>query len=84
MPTTTHLHIFVNRRKIELDTADLSGADLLAKAGFEGETWDLLQLQGEGDRTGGTVVMFDQPLTVKNGDRFRVIPGNRTFGCSEV
>jgi hypothetical protein len=76
----TKIEIFVNRRKLELHVTDLTGATLLVDAGFDGEGWDLLQLQGEGDPTGGEVVQADQPLHLKNGERFRVIPGNRTFG----
>lgn len=74
------LHVFVNRRKVDLPTAQLTGEQILRAAGFEGREWDLLRLQGEGDPTGGTVVLFDQVLTVHNGEHFRVIPGNRTFG----
>lgn len=74
------IHIFVNRRKLALDNPDLTGAQLLDKAEFEGTDWDLLQLQGEGDPTGGTLIMADQELTLKEADRFRVVPGNRTFG----
>jgi hypothetical protein len=76
------LHVFVNRRKLDLDADSMTGAELLSKAGFEGTAWDLLQLKGEGDPTGGEVVLAAQELTLKNGDRFRVIPGNRTFGSS--
>ncbi len=75
------IHIFVNRRKIEIDSAEITGEQLLAKAGFAGKDWDLLRLQGEGDPTGGTLVMWDQVITLKNGEHFRVIPGNRTFGA---
>jgi hypothetical protein len=75
------IHVFVNRRKLDLETDSLTGAELLSAAGFEGTTWDLLQLQGEGDPSGGEVVLAAQQLTLKNGDRFRVIPGNRTFGA---
>jgi hypothetical protein len=78
--TGVKVHVFVNRRKIDLDTDSMTGAELLRVAGFEGQEWDLLQLQGEGDPTGGELVMFDKVLELKNGDRFRVIPGNRTFG----
>lgn len=77
----TKVQIFVNRRKLELHETDVTGAKLLEEAGFEGTEWDLLQLQGEGDPTGGQLVQADQPLHLKNGDRFRVIPGNRTFGA---
>jgi hypothetical protein len=75
------VHVFVNRKKVELDSTTVTGAELLRDAGFEGTHWDLFQLQGEGDPTGGELVLADQPLQLKNGDRFRVIPGDRTFGA---
>jgi len=74
------LHVFVNRQKVELDQEEITGEELLQRAGFAGREWDLLKLQGEGDPTGGEVVLFNQTIKVKNGDHFRVIPGNRTFG----
>jgi hypothetical protein len=75
------VHVFVNRKKVEVGTEQITGAELLEAGGFEGQGWDLLALQGEGDPTGGELIMFDRVLELKNGDRFRVIPGNRTFGC---
>lgn len=75
------IHVFVNRKKLDLDRSQLTGAELLAAAGFEGQAWDLLRLQGEGDPTGGTLIMWNENIEVKNGDHFRVIPGNRTFGA---
>jgi hypothetical protein len=75
-----HIHIFVNRRKIPIEDPTVTGAQLLDLADFEGTQWDLLQLQGEGDPSGGTVILADQQLTLHNADRFRVVPGNRTFG----
>ena len=80
MPATTKIHIFVNRRKIDLDLEELTGEQLLRAADFEGNQWDLFMLQGEGDPSGGELILFNQAITVKNGDHFRVIPGNRTFG----
>lgn len=79
--TKVAVHVFVNRKKVDLPADRMTGAELLQRAGFEGQGWDLFKLQGEGDPTGGDLVMFDQILDLKNGDRFRVIPGNRTFGC---
>lgn len=73
-------HIFVNRRKLDLEQAEMTVAELVTAAGFEGQGWDVLQLQGEGDPSGGTLLQFNEPLHLKNGDRFRIIPGNRTFG----
>lgn len=74
------VHVFVNRRKVDLPSEQVTGKEILEAAGFTGQGWDLLQLQGEGDPTGGTLIMWDQMVTLKNGDHFRVIPGNRTFG----
>ena len=75
------VHVFVNRAKLELDIREVTGAQLLEEAGFEGQSWDLFLLQGEGDPSGGNLVLATESLELKNGERFRVIPGNRTFGC---
>lgn len=75
------LHVFVNRRKLDLGADEMTAAELLRAAGFEGEGWDLLRLQGEGDPTGGDTITATEVLHLRNGDRFRVIPGNRTFGA---
>lgn len=74
------VEIFVNRRKLELDQTEITGAGLLVAAGFQGEGWDLLRLQGEGDPTGGTLIQATDTIELKDAERFRVIPGNRTFG----
>jgi len=75
------VHVFVNRKRLEVDHHSMTGAELLVAAGFEGQGWDLLSLQGEGDPSGGEVILATADLQLKNGDRFRVIPGNRTFGA---
>ena len=80
MPATATIHVFVNRTKLELESTEMTGGQLLAAAGF-GEGYDLLLLQGEGDPTGGTLILADQVLNLKEGEHFRVIPGNRTFGA---
>ena len=74
------VRVFVNRKPLDLETENLNGAELLDKSGFEGPGWDLFQLQGEGDPSGGNLILATNSLHLKNGDRFRVIPGNRTFG----
>lgn len=78
---TKTIHIFVNRRKLEVEETTLTGAQLLALAGFEGQAWDLLLLQGEADPSGGELILADRELTLKEGEHFRVLPGNRTFGA---
>lgn len=79
-PPVTKLHVFVNRRKIELDDDEMTAAQLLEAAGFEGNRWELFRLQGEQDPSGGDPIPAGEVLRLKNGDRFRVIPGDRTFG----
>ena len=79
---TKELHVFVNRRKVDLEEADVTGEQLLRAAGFEGNQWDLLRLQGEGDPTGGDLVAFNETIHLRPGEHFRVIPGNRTFGAA--
>jgi hypothetical protein len=74
------LHVFVNRQKLDLDRDAMTVAELAVAAGFAGQTWDVLELQGEGDPTGGSPLDATIVLHLKNGDRFRIIPGNRTFG----
>lgn len=71
--------IFINKRKFEVEAPILSGREILALLGV-GEGYDLLQLQGEGDPTGGDVVLADQKVEIRSGMHFRAIPGNRTFG----
>ncbi len=77
----TKVEVFVNRRKLELHQTEITGAGLLEAAGFQGPGWDLFQLQGEGDPTGGKLIQATDVIELKNGERFRVIPGNRTFGA---
>jgi hypothetical protein len=79
--TTTKVEIFVNRRRLELSQTEITGAALLQAAQFEGDGWDLLKLQGEGDPTGGALIQATDTIQLKSGDRFRAIPGNRTFGA---
>jgi len=81
MTQNTTIHVFVNRRKVEIDQKELTGEQLLRVAEFSGNEWDILSIQGEGDPTGGELIMFNQVIQIKNGDHFRVIPGNRTFGA---
>jgi hypothetical protein len=78
---TPKVEVFVNRRRLELTQTETTGAALLEAAQFQGEGWDLLKLQGEGDPTGGELIQATDTIPLKNGDRFRVIPGNRTFGA---
>jgi hypothetical protein len=78
--TNTKIEIFANRRRLEVSQTEITGAALLEAAQFEGDGWDLLKLQGEGDPSGGALVEATDAIHLKSGDRFRVIPGNRTFG----
>ena len=71
--------IFINRKRYEAETAELTGRQILGLADL-GDDHDLFLLQGEGDRTGGTPIGLDQRVVLKAGEHFRAIPGNRNFG----
>ena len=74
--------IFVNRTKCEASKETMTGLEILNLAGF-GSDHDLFLLQGEGDPTGGTPIGLQQEITVKAGEHFRAIPGNRNFGSGQ-
>lgn len=78
--TNNLVPIFINRRKYEVEQGPMTGRAILAVAGFA-EGYDLLLLQGEGDPTGGELILADQTMEIKAGLHFRAIPGNRTFGA---
>jgi len=71
--------IFINRQKYEVEQDSLTGREILAVAGFA-DGYDLLLLKGEGDPSGGELILADQSVEIRAGLHFRVIPGNRTFG----
>ena len=74
------IHVFVNNRKVNVPSNNITGGQLLRLAGFsEAEHWDLYRLQGENDTSGGTIVAAGEMLTVKDGDWFRVIEGHHTL-----
>jgi hypothetical protein len=77
----TEIKIFVNRRPLDLTVREITGAQLLERAGFEGDEWDLFKLHGEHDPTGGVLIPANEELHLHNDERFRVIPGKRTFGA---
>lgn len=81
-PAVKTVPVLVNRRKLELPGGPMKVADLLERAGFEGTEWDILELQGEGDPSGGVLLLADATIEIKPGLHFRVLPGNRTFGAS--
>lgn len=81
MATKTRIHVFVNRKKLDLDIEQLTREQLMERAGFPSAGHDLFRLQGEGDPSGGVLVAAGETFLVKNGDRFRIIPGNLTFGA---
>jgi hypothetical protein len=57
----------------------MRGAEILALGGY-GSEYELYELQGEGDPTGGVAVAGDTEVALKNGLHFRAIPGNANFG----
>ena len=76
------IHVFVNRKTVDFEVTQIDPGPFLLTAGFNGTNWDILRLQGEGDPTGGTLIHATDTIILKNGDHFRVLPGNRTFGLT--
>jgi hypothetical protein len=75
------IHVFINRRKVELPSSPLTGEQIL-DAGDYGADYNLFLLKGEGDPSGGTPVDRSESIDVKNGMHFRAIPGNANFGAA--
>jgi hypothetical protein len=75
------IHVFINRRKVELPSSPQTGEQIL-NAGDYGPDYSLFLLQGEGDPSGGTQIDRSESIDVKNGMHFRAIPGNANFGAA--
>lgn len=71
--------IHINRTLYKVEERPMTGREILAIAGF-GQGYDLLLLQGEGDPSGGRLMLADELVEVRPGLHFRAIPGDRTFG----
>jgi len=74
------VRVLINHETLEIDSSRISTRDLLEGAGYEGDEWHLIKLNGQADPTGGVRVESNGALTLKDGDHFRVVPGNATFG----
>ena len=72
-------HIFINRRKYDVEAERLPARSILALLGLV-DGYDLFLLQGEGDPSGGRCLLADEEVPIKNGLHFRAQPGNCTFG----
>lgn len=81
MVTKTKVHVFVNRKKLELDVEELTREQLMERAGFPSAGHDLFRLKGEGDPSGGVLIGAGELIHLKNGEHFRIVPGNLTFGA---
>jgi hypothetical protein len=71
--------IHLNRRLLEAPSSPMAGSAILALGGY-GTEYELYELNGEGDPTGGVLVAPDAEVQLKNGLHFRAIPGNANFG----
>lgn len=79
--TSLPIHVFINRREIDLPSSPLTAEQILA-AGDYGPDYDLFLLHGEGDPSGGIRLERAESVDVKNGMHFRAIPRNATFGSA--
>jgi len=73
------IHVFVNNRKVNLQSNRITGTQLIKMAGYhEPKHWNLYRLQSESDPSGGTAVSCDDILNVKDGDWFRLAEGHQS------
>lgn len=75
--------VHVNRVLVELSEPTETVAQMLIDAAFEGADWDVFELRGEGDPSGGKPLKLEESFHFKNGQHFRVLPGNRNLGAQQ-
>lgn len=71
--------IFINKQKYEPTARVMTGRQIKGLAGI-GDDHELRLLSGEGDRTEGTPVGDDQPITIDRALHFRAVPRDRNYG----
>jgi len=71
--------IHLNRRVLEAPTSPMSGSAILALGGY-GSEYELYELHGEHDPTGGVLIAPTAEVKLHDGLYFRAIPGNANFG----
>ena len=76
----TPIRIHINRRTFEAERSPMTGLEILGLANY-GPDYELYRLQGEGDKTGGTLVQHHENVSLSPGLHFRAIPGNANFGA---
>ena len=70
------IEVTINKKKYQFAHAVRTGAQILQKAGFDADHYDLFQVKhGE-----SVAVAADQEVTLKDGDRFRAVPKDITLG----
>jgi Prokaryotic E2 family E len=72
-------HLILNRRPVEATHSPLTGLQIL-ELGKYGADYELYELHGEGDPSGGVHIGHDQLVELRSGMHFRAIPGNANFG----
>jgi hypothetical protein len=74
------IDIFVNSRKINVQSNRITGAELLKLAGFiRDEHWDIHRLTNETDSSISTIISARDTIEIRDGDRFRVMEGHHSL-----
>lgn len=68
--------IFVNKKEIRVDEDDLTGKQILEKAGFDPNQYDLFLVHGQT----GQKIEQDQHVEIKNGMHFNAILKSVPYG----
>ena len=71
--------MFINKRKYEPTAREMTGREIKSLAGI-GDDHELRLLNGEDDRTEGTPIGDNQPVTIDRALHFRAVPRDRNYG----
>ena len=74
--SNNRIEVTINKKKYHFAHSVRTGAQILQKAGFDAEHYDLFQVK----RGESMPIAPDQKVTLKDGDRFRAVPKDITLG----
>jgi hypothetical protein len=68
--------IFVNKKQIRVDESSLTGRQILERAGYDPNQYDLFLVHGQTNQKIG----LDEPVHIENGLHFNAILRNVPYG----
>ncbi|MCE7736979.1 MAG: hypothetical protein GPJ54_18990 [Candidatus Heimdallarchaeota archaeon] len=68
--------IFVNKKQIKIEEDELTGKQILEKAGYDPTQYDLFLINGQSSQK----IESDQTVEIKNGQHFNAILKDAPYG----